>query len=69
VRASLPHYHQAVRVDPRNADAWIGGARALIRLKEYEKARAWLSEARRVHPDRRELADLWALLPISSRRG
>ena len=55
---SLPHYLQVTRVDPGFAEAWFGRADALVRLGRLEEARAWLSAARTVHPDRPELASL-----------
>lgn len=63
LQASLPHYEQAVKLNPGVGEAWIGGAMALLQLKRYQQAREWLSEARHVHPDRPELADLLARLP------
>lgn len=63
LESSLPHYEQVVKLDPRIAEAWIGGASALAGLRRYEKARRWLADARHVHPDRPELADLMARLP------
>jgi tetratricopeptide (TPR) repeat protein len=56
--AAVPHYQAAITLDPGLADAWIGGAQALIGLGRGDTARDWLGRARRVHPDRRELADL-----------
>ena len=55
---SLSHYLEVTRVDPRFAEAWFGRADALVRLGRLEEARAWLSEARTVHPDRPELVSL-----------
>ena len=63
LESSLPHYEQVVKLDPRIAEAWIGGARALAGLGRSEQARRWLTDARQVHPDRPELADLMAHLP------
>ncbi|HEV3061792.1 MAG TPA: tetratricopeptide repeat protein [Vicinamibacterales bacterium] len=61
--ASLAQYERAVDLDPRLVDAWIGGARSLIGLARYDRARDWLLRARRVHPERNELAELEARLP------
>jgi len=58
--AAFTQYEAAVQIDPRMADAWIGGARTLIDLKETDKAREWLARATRVHPGRRELVELQA---------
>lgn len=63
LQASLIQYQRAVDADPRVLDAWIGGAQALVGLSQYGQARDWLSRARRVYPDRKELADLEARLP------
>jgi tetratricopeptide (TPR) repeat protein len=59
---SLAQYERAVDLDPRLVDAWIGGARVLIDLAQYDQARDWLLRAQRVHPDRKELAELEARL-------
>ena len=45
-------------LDPGLADAWIGGAQTLMTLGRRDAARDWIQRARRVHPDRRELAEL-----------
>ncbi len=60
--ASLQHYERAIALDPGLAEAWIGGAQALLGLGRRQAAAEWLSEARRVHPDRPELAELAARL-------
>ncbi len=67
LEASLVQYERAVDLDPRLVDAWIGGARVLIDLARYAQARDWLLRARRVHPERNELAELEARLPASHR--
>jgi tetratricopeptide (TPR) repeat protein len=67
LQASLVHYGRAVESDPRLAEPWIGGAQALIELSRYEQAREWLSRARRVHPERKDLAELEARLPPTGR--
>jgi tetratricopeptide (TPR) repeat protein len=59
---SLPQYDEAVKLDPTVAEAWIGGAQALIAMGRIDDAREWLARARRVHPNRRELADLEAAM-------
>lgn len=56
--AAVPQYEAAVALDPGLADAWIGGAQTLIALGRRDAARDWLQRARRVHPDRQELAAL-----------
>lgn len=60
---SVSEYEEAVRLDPGLADAWIGGAQALIGLGRTDQAREWIGRARRVHPNRSELATLEAQLP------
>ena len=59
---SLQHYERAIALDPGLVEAWIGGAQALLGLGRRQAAAEWLSEARRVHPDRPELAQLAARL-------
>jgi tetratricopeptide (TPR) repeat protein len=54
--ASLPHYVQVIKIDPRAAAARFGYAMALIRMKRYEEARARLTEDMKIHPDRPEFA-------------
>jgi len=63
LEASLAQYERAVDLDPRLVDAWIGGAHVLIGLARYGQARDWLLRAQRVHPERKELAELDARLP------
>ena len=67
LEASLAQYERAVDLDPRLVDAWIGGARVLIGLARYGPSREWLLRARRVHPERKELAALEARLPAPRR--
>ena len=52
--ASLPHYVQVIKIDPRAAAARFGYAMALVRMKRYEEARARLTEDMKIHPDRPE---------------
>ncbi len=59
---SVVQYEAAVKLDPRIAEAWIGGAQALIDLGRRDQAAEWLSRARRIHPGRPELAQLQARL-------
>lgn len=65
--ASVPQYEQAVTLDPGLAEAWLGGARAFVQLQRYERAREWLTQARQVHPDRVDLAELLTHLPANRR--
>ena len=60
--ASLPRYAEAVRLNPRAADARFSYAMALIRLRRYADARAWLEQSVRAQPDRPELANVLARL-------
>ena len=55
---SVPHYQRVVELDPRVAEAWVGGGDALIKLGRYEEARDWLREAGAIHPERPEIAGL-----------
>ena len=63
LEASLAQYERVVELDPRLVEPWIGGARLLIGFARYDRARDWLFRARRVHPERKELAELEARLP------
>jgi tetratricopeptide (TPR) repeat protein len=67
LEASLAQYERTVDLDPRLVEPWIGGARLLIGLARYDRARDWLFRARRVHPERKELAALEARLPPTHR--
>ena len=67
LEASLAQYERTVDLDPRLVEPWIGGARLLIGLARYDRARDWLFRARRVHPERKELAELEAHLPPTHR--
>ena len=57
---AVTHYEEAVRLDPTRAEGWVGGAQALIALGRKDAAREWLARARRIHPDRADLAQLEA---------
>jgi len=58
--SAVAQYEEAVKLDPTMADAWIGGAEALVAAGRTADARTWIARARRIHPDRRELAELEA---------
>ena len=60
LESCLPQYERAIELDPSLVEPWIGGARALIGLERHKAAIAWLTDARRVHPGRPELDELWA---------
>jgi tetratricopeptide (TPR) repeat protein len=62
VQASLAPYAEAVRINPRAADARFNYAMALVRLRRYNDARAWLEESAAAQPDRPELAHALARL-------
>jgi tetratricopeptide (TPR) repeat protein len=57
---AVAQYEEVVRLDPTRAEGWIGGAQALIALGRKDDARQWLARARRIHPDRADLAQLEA---------
>jgi tetratricopeptide (TPR) repeat protein len=58
LQASVSHYEAAAALDPGIVEAWIGGAQALVGLRRNEQAAEWLARARRIHPNRPELAEL-----------
>jgi tetratricopeptide (TPR) repeat protein len=60
LEASLAEYERAITLDPAIAESWIGGAQALIGLGRRQAALEWIARARKVHPTRRELAELQA---------
>ena len=60
--ASLKPYADVVRINPRAAEARLAYAMALVRLRRYRDARAWLEESARVQPDRPELSHALARL-------
>ena len=66
VEASLAHYADAVRINPRAAEARFNYAMALVKLRRYGAARAWLDESVRAQPDRPELAHALARLLASA---
>ena len=47
---ALERFEMAVRIDPRDADAWIGKAEALVRLSRHAEASDAFREALRVKP-------------------
>ena len=56
--ASMIQYEAAVKLDPGIAEAWIGGGHALIGLRPQSARVEWLAQARRIHPNRKEIAEL-----------
>src|SRR3989442_9618990 len=65
---SLPVYDEAIKLDPRLAEARLGYALALAGLQRYDAARARLTEAMKIHPDRREFPEALARLPAAASR-
>jgi tetratricopeptide (TPR) repeat protein len=59
---ALAHYKEAAAVNPRSVQAQLGYALALVDLRQYQDARAWLTEAIERQPDRPELAHALARL-------
>ena len=51
----MAQYAEAIRVNPKSADARFGYGMALVRLGRYLEARDWFDEASRLHPDRPDL--------------
>ena len=58
LQESLPHFERIVELEPGFAEAWVMYATTLVRLQRYQEARDRLNEARRIHPEQRELKDL-----------
>jgi tetratricopeptide (TPR) repeat protein len=56
VEASLKPYAEVVRINPRSAEARFAYAMALVRLRRYRDAKAWLEDSTRILPDRAELS-------------
>ncbi|MBM3773180.1 MAG: tetratricopeptide repeat protein [Acidimicrobiia bacterium] len=65
---ALSHYEHVIKTDPRQFEAWVEGANVLLRLRRYQAADAWLTEASHIHPDRPEILELRKNLPAPSRR-
>jgi tetratricopeptide (TPR) repeat protein len=68
LNASISHWRRAVEIDSANANAWVGGAKALITLERYREARDWLEAARKHHPAQAELSALSDQLSAMSER-
>ena len=56
IEASLKPYADVVRINPRSAEARFAYAMALVRLRRYREAKAWLEDGARILPDRPELS-------------
>jgi tetratricopeptide (TPR) repeat protein len=67
LQEAATEYAAATRLDPTIAESWIGGAQALIGLRQNDAAREWLVQARRIHPGRPELVELQNRLAAASR--
>ena len=52
-------YAEAIRINPKSADARFGYGMALVRLGRYREARDWFDEASRLHPDRPDFHSRW----------
>ena len=61
LRPALTQFEETVRLDPNLADGWIGGAQTLMALGARDQARDWIARGRRLHPNRREWAQLETL--------
>jgi tetratricopeptide (TPR) repeat protein len=66
IEASLKPYADVVRINPRSAEARFAYALALVRLRRYRDAKAWLEESARVLPDRPELSHALARILASA---
>jgi tetratricopeptide (TPR) repeat protein len=66
IEASLKPYADVVRINPRSADARFAYALALVRLRRYRDAKAWLEESARILPDRPELSHALARILASA---
>ncbi len=64
--ASLPHYAQVIKTDPRVSEARFGHAMALVQLHRYDEALERLDEGARAHPARFEFALALARLLASA---
>jgi tetratricopeptide (TPR) repeat protein len=65
-RASLPEYEEAIRMNPRAAQARLGYAMSLVALRRYDKARAWLEESIKLQPDEPSLSHALARLLVTA---
>jgi tetratricopeptide (TPR) repeat protein len=54
--ASLEHFRQAAELDPANVDAVTGGAAALVRLRQFVRAKSVLDAGHKRIPDSGEIA-------------
>jgi cytochrome c-type biogenesis protein CcmH/NrfG len=50
----MTQYAEALRINPKAADARFGYGMALVKLGRYMEARDWFDEASRLHPDRQD---------------
>jgi tetratricopeptide (TPR) repeat protein len=64
--AALPHYRDAIAINPRQAVARLGYAMALVQMRRYREARDWLDESVRLFGDRTDLKIALARLLAAS---
>jgi tetratricopeptide (TPR) repeat protein len=64
--AALPHYRDALAINPRQTVARLGYAMALVQLHRYREARDWLDESVRLFGDRTDLKIALARLLAAS---
>jgi len=64
--AALPHYRDAIAINPRQTVARLGYAMALVQMRRYRDARDWLDESVRLFGDRTDLKIALARLLAAS---
>jgi tetratricopeptide (TPR) repeat protein len=64
--ASLHEYEEALRINPRAAQARLGYAMSLVRLRRFAEAGKWLDESVRLQPDEPTLSHALARLLVSA---
>jgi tetratricopeptide (TPR) repeat protein len=64
--AALPHYRDAIAINPRQTVARLGYAMALVQMRRYREARDWLDESVRLFGDRTDLKIALARLLAAS---
>jgi tetratricopeptide (TPR) repeat protein len=66
IDASLKPYAEVVRINPRSVEARFAYAMALVRLRRYRDAKAWLEDSARILPDSPELSHALARILAAS---
>jgi tetratricopeptide (TPR) repeat protein len=66
VEDSLPHYRNALQINPRATQARLGYGIALVRVGRYREARAWFEESVAAQPDSIEFKHALARVLVSS---